>query len=797
MTAGPSGRAPSKKKSSASTSANPTQSRPKAKKKSSRASKRSRQDDSDDGAEDFSAAMDAIAGGSQRPAAKRRATGEAVIDYNEHPDAALWAHYGVPIPGTSLVHPERPAAPVPHQQHHYTAAAAPGAQGPASPGLQGLSGFEFWYLDDQNRHVRKCNDAFIDLEHVRWKIEYLRSQSHHPWATQNIKQQREGTSDTYYGFLDQAQAEMITDCPGFERPPPVASGAKKAAPISRESTAGGAANAALQASLAQAEKRTVGSINPSRQASRHVLDALNGTNLRHLGRIPAASIPGSTSESFLLRDDVITEAGKSDAQIRRDRMAQAALRRLAGLPTVATESGLHVYDTRSPSPALPQPPSVLSRTASAPVAPVMEMPPARAPVGPNATQPQINVIAAKDKARRPRVSNHQPPPHAIDDLANDLEDPQQRFNGRSSPVNLSNSDDEGGGRAELERISVYKTDRKAQEGYQQPFDPHVLRAGTYDIKLIIDNREVQSSKNKATRDAFWQALENKGISVEQRPLVIGDVTWVATKKYADATGGPQECVLDFVLERKRLDDLISSVMDGRFHEQKFRLKQTGIGRVYYLIEHHNTKEKREKWNQQIDTALSSTQVVDGFLVKETKNFKETIEYLTVMHQTIVRMHRDRDLFIIPDAQIRRHSYTALQAYLRETQPERIYHTTYDTFRALNDKSGQETLKNCWARMLLCVTGFSAEKVAKMLEIYDTPKALWDAFREAELVEEEEREREEAEQGKGKGRQKKSKAPLAKHLLTRVTADVSGRKKIGPALSEKLYNVFRAEVYAAD
>lgn len=102
-------------------------------------------------------------------------------------------------------------------------------------------------------------------------------------------------------------------------------------------------------------------------------------------------------------------------------------------------------------------------------------------------------------------------------------------------------------------------------------------------------------------------------------------------------------------------------------------------------------------------------------------------------------------------------------------------------------------------MLLCVNSFSAEKVAKMLEMYETPRALWVAFQEAELVElvELEREAAEAEQGKGKGRQKKSKAPLAKHLLVRMTADVSGRRKIGPALSEKLYNLFRAEVYAAD
>lgn len=411
------------------------------------------------------------------------------------------------------------------------------------------------------------------MEHIRWKIEYLRSQSHHSWATQHVKQQREGTDYSYYGFLDQAEAEMITNCPGFERPAPVASQAKRTAPThhaQRQSTAGGASNAALQASLAQAKKRTTGSVDPSRQASQHVLDALNGTNLRHSARASAASTAGSSGESSGSRANVGGQAGKSEAEIRRERMAHAALNRMAGLPAVPMQSDPDVNDARSSSPAVQRPPDGPSRTASAPVAPVAEMPPPRPPVCRNATQPQARTDPAKDRTRRPRVSNHPQPPRATDDVDNDLEDAQQQSNGRSSPADASRSDDEGEERARLGRSTVYRTDHHLRRDYQQPFNPHVLRAGTYDIRLIIDNREVQSSKGKANRDAIWKAIQDKGVPVEQRPLVIGDVTWVATKKYADAAGGPEECVLDFVLERKRLDDLISSVMDGRFHEQKVR-----------------------------------------------------------------------------------------------------------------------------------------------------------------------------------------------------------------------------------
>ncbi len=43
-------------------------------------------------------------------------------------------------------------------------------------------------------------------------------------------------------------------------------------------------------------------------------------------------------------------------------------------------------------------------------------------------------------------------------------------------------------------------------------------------------------------------------------------------------------VLDFIVERKTADDLAASIVDGRYEEQKFRLKNCGINNVIYLIE---------------------------------------------------------------------------------------------------------------------------------------------------------------------------------------------------------------------
>lgn len=98
------------------------------------------------------------------------------------------------------------------------------------------------------------------------------------------------------------------------------------------------------------------------------------------------------------------------------------------------------------------------------------------------------------------------------------------------------------------------------------FDPSkalVFPAGSYEIVLILDTREIESKSN---RDRFADKLAEKGVKLETRALRLGDVIWIARR--LDGVGGEEdECVLDYVLERKRLDDLVSSMRDGRYHEQ--------------------------------------------------------------------------------------------------------------------------------------------------------------------------------------------------------------------------------------
>jgi crossover junction endonuclease MUS81 len=96
-----------------------------------------------------------------------------------------------------------------------------------------------------------------------------------------------------------------------------------------------------------------------------------------------------------------------------------------------------------------------------------------------------------------------------------------------------------------------------------PSNAIVFPPGSYDIILIIDTREIES---KSSRDRIAESLLSKGVRVETRALKLGDMMWIA--RYNDGHGGEEdECVLDYVVERKRLDDLCTSIRDGRYTEQ--------------------------------------------------------------------------------------------------------------------------------------------------------------------------------------------------------------------------------------
>lgn len=87
-----------------------------------------------------------------------------------------------------------------------------------------------------------------------------------------------------------------------------------------------------------------------------------------------------------------------------------------------------------------------------------------------------------------------------------------------------------------------------------------LQPHEYDVYLILDCREVRDQKH---RDDIYKDLQGRGINIDQKSLNLGDVAFAAKRKIDG-----ELFVLDCILERKRLDDLVKSIQDGRFHEQK-------------------------------------------------------------------------------------------------------------------------------------------------------------------------------------------------------------------------------------
>ena len=103
----------------------------------------------------------------------------------------------------------------------------------------------------------------------------------------------------------------------------------------------------------------------------------------------------------------------------------------------------------------------------------------------------------------------------------------------------------------------------------EPMNAIIFEPGTYKIILLIDVREV---KNKHDEDTLRKELSQKGVTIEVRNLNLGDMLWIARSESPGLRGEERECVLDYVVERKRLDDLCSSIRDGRYDEQKVSAK---------------------------------------------------------------------------------------------------------------------------------------------------------------------------------------------------------------------------------
>ncbi|KAI1828060.1 ERCC4 domain-containing protein [Xylaria intraflava] len=254
------------------------------------------------------------------------------------------------------------------------------------------------------------------------------------------------------------------------------------------------------------------------------------------------------------------------------------------------------------------------------------------------------------------------------------------------------------------------------------FRPIRLAPGTFTVHLVLDKREVRT---RTDRDYMQEELIKRGVTPIPRALELGDALWVAKCKdpnFLSRTGAEgDEVVLDWIVERKRLDDLIMSIKDGRFHEQKFRQKRSGFKNVIYIVEDLIMDSKTFQKNEEaVRSAIASTQVVNGYFLKRTQKIDDTIRYLARMTLLLKKQYENKSLLVIPTEVLTARNYLPLLEHLREKEPTMGHYITYPAFASLASKSDTLTLRDVYLKMLMCAKQVTGERALEIQRRWKTP-----------------------------------------------------------------------------
>lgn len=302
------------------------------------------------------------------------------------------------------------------------------------------------------------------------------------------------------------------------------------------------------------------------------------------------------------------------------------------------------------------------------------------------------------------------------------------------------------------------------------FTPITLNPGSFTVHMVLDIREIRA---KTDRDYMQEELAKRGVRPIMRAMELGDVQWVAKCHDPDilrrSGSEDDEIVLDYIVERKRLDDLMGSIKDGRFHEQKFRLKRSGVKHVTYVVEDITRSPALLAFQDALESAIASMQVVDGFFVKKTQGMDDSVRYLVRMTEMLKKKYESRPLKVIPTRVITAQNYLPLLNHLRATQPMSDYYISYSAFASLASKSELLTLRDLYLKMLMCIRGVTGEKAMQIQQKWKTPNDLVKAFEQC---------------GSGDDGRKRKRELVYSQLGNKVKS-----KQVGKALSTKIAEVW--------
>jgi len=133
--------------------------------------------------------------------------------------------------------------------------------------------------------------------------------------------------------------------------------------------------------------------------------------------------------------------------------------------------------------------------------------------------------------------------------------------------------------------------------------------------------KIDSREEAIKIECIIRVLKFKDIKIESNSLDIGDII------ICDNEGNEKA-----IIERKTLNDLASSIKDGRYSEQSYRLNGCSLSNqhIYYLVEgtlaSYNPKKSRLE-RKALISSFTTISYFKGFSLHRTENIGESAEWL--------------------------------------------------------------------------------------------------------------------------------------------------------------------------
>ena len=205
------------------------------------------------------------------------------------------------------------------------------------------------------------------------------------------------------------------------------------------------------------------------------------------------------------------------------------------------------------------------------------------------------------------------------------------------------------------------------------------------LKIIIDSRETNLFNNIIERDLDKYVDK---ITIIKQQLEIGDIHI-------------QMDDLIYVYERKTINDLLSSVKDSRYKEQKSRLL-SNYKNVNYIIEGSDIIASNNLHNQTLLTSIYFNSTYrDNIKIFFTKNVNDTITFLLMLSTKIIDKPHN---FILNETQ--------------KTEPDYI-----DICKIKSKKSDNIDKETCYLLQLSQIPNISKQIAKNIKDVYPTMKIL--------------------------------------------------------------------------